>query len=545
MRPRVRWWNGLRIEVASVITLTAAIGCVVLLVIVLGAQRRLLTEQTLSDAAFLSDTILTGLQRHMSRNERTELTETLREISKQPFITGVRLFDARGFTHFSSNPDEIGTTAATTEGACALCHEGGRAPGELKTADRSRAVQGPRGRVLETVTPIYNRPSCSTASCHAHSAEQRVLGMLEVGLSLSRVDSTMATLQYTTGGVALATILGLCGVAIVFTRRKVLVPVEELTAGVKRVIDGNYQAPVTVSGTSEIADLAGAFNEMEASLREVRRDRRALLDSLEQQVRDRSAKLEQAQDRLIRSEKLSSLGRLAASIAHEINNPLAGILTYAKLLIRTLDEGPLEESAREKVISRLKLIERETQRCTAIVRNLLDFARERQLSLADMDVNAAIAEATFLINNQVKMQNIRLEQHLQPLAPIQADFGQVRQALVNILINACDAMPQGGTLSVRSSQASDGEVEIAVRDTGTGISPEDLKKVLDPFFTTKEKGTGLGLSVVYGIVERHGGKVSIESTVGSGTTVTIRLPASHADVTCRSTSDGLATTTSR
>jgi two-component system NtrC family sensor kinase len=544
MSLRARWWNGLSIEVAGVITLTAAIGSVVLLGVVLSAQRRILTDQTLRNAAFLSDTIVSGLHRHMLRNERSELMASLRQISAQPFITDVRLFDSRGRTHFSTVPEEVGQVATTADGACAVCHEDGRAPGALKSLDRSRIIDGAHGRVLATATPIYNRAGCST-DCHAHPADERVLGVLEVGMSLSHVDATMGTLQRTTGTVALATILGLCAVAIVFTRRKVLAPVQALADGVKRVKEGDYQAPVAVTGSSEIADLALAFNQMEASLRDVRLQRRALLDSLEQQVRDRTAALEQAQEGLIRSEKLSSLGRLSASIAHEINNPLAGILTYAKLLIRMLEDGPPDTATREKVVSRLKLVERETQRCSAIVRNLLDFARERPLTLVDVDVNAAIGEGVFLINNQVTLQNIRLEQDLQKVPLIQADFGQVRQALVNILINACDAMPHGGTLHVGSHLTPDGRVEITVRDTGTGIPPEHLRKVLDPFFTTKEKGTGLGLSVVYGIVERHGGTVSIDSTVGVGTTVTIRLGAPHTELTCRSTSDGLATPTSR
>jgi len=156
-------------------------------------------------------------------------------------------------------------------------------------------------------------------------------------------------------------------------------------------------------------------------------------------------------------------------------------------------------------------------------RYLLDFARERPLKLGEVDVNAAIGEALFLIANQSRVQNVTLKQELRNVPAIEADFGQIRQALVNILINACDAMPNGGTLVVRSQRMGD-QVEIAVRDTGIGISPEHLKKVLDPFFTTKEKGTGLGLSVVYGIIERHGGALKIDSTPGEGTTVTITLP---------------------
>jgi two-component system NtrC family sensor kinase len=192
--------------------------------------------------------------------------------------------------------------------------------------------------------------------------------------------------------------------------------------------------------------------------------------------------------------------------------------------VRGLEEGAPDDAARAKIIGQLKLVERETQRCTAIVRNLLDFARERQLKLTQVEVNAVITETLFLINNQVKVQNIELKTELGEAAPIEADFGQIRQSLVNILINACDAMPDGGRLSI-TTRAVGGSVEIVVRDTGVGIPPEHLKKVLDPFFTTKEKGTGLGLSVVYGIIERHGGTLRIDSTPGAGTEVTITLPS--------------------
>jgi two-component system NtrC family sensor kinase len=468
------------VEAVTVITLTTAVAAAVLLGIVLSAQRRLLTEQTLNNAAFLSDTIVSGLQRHMLRNERTDLTESLRVIGEQPFITELRLFDATGRTNFSTAAEEIGRHATTSDGMCAMCHDAGQVPAALKHHERSRVIERAGGRVLATVTPIYNRPGCST-SCHAHPPDQKVLGVLEVGMSLAHVDATTSTLQRTTTAVALLTLFGVCAAAVVFARRN-----------------------------------------------EARRQRRALVDDLERQVKERTDALEKAQDSLVRTEKLSSLGRLAASIAHEINNPLAGIVTYAKLLIRTLDEGAIDDAARATLASKLRLVEREAQRCTHIVRNLLDFARERPLTLTAVDVNAAIGEALTLISNQITLQDIRLEQDLQHVPAIHGDFGHIRQALVNIVINACDAMPRGGTLRVRSYLTPAGDVEISVADTGVGIPPENLQKVLDPFFTTKEKGTGLGLSVVYGIVERHGGSVALASTLGAGTTVTIRLPVSGA-----------------
>ncbi|HSL23069.1 MAG TPA: ATP-binding protein [Vicinamibacterales bacterium] len=527
--PELRWWNRLSVRITAVITIATAIGGAVFLGLVLRAQREQLTEQTMSNAAFLSDTLVNSLQRHMLRNERSELLGSLQAVAAQPLMAELRLFDSRGLTQYSMNPSEIGRTASKREPACIACHSNGHVPDPLTISARSRIIAQGNGRVLVTVSPIYNRPTCSSAACHAHPPSQRVLGLLEVGTSLAHVDGTLASLQRTTAVVALLTVLGLAVTAIVFTRRRVTGPVEQLADGVRRVAQGDLKEPVPVVGSGEIAALAQSFNEMEGALLEMRRQRLALLESLEQQVQERTAALEKARERLMQGEKLSSLGRLAASIAHEINNPLAGILTYAKLLVRTLEEAPPDEAARAKIIGQLKLVERETQRCTAIVRNLLDFARERPLKLAQIDVNAAIGEALFLINNQVKMQNITLEHELGGLPAIEADFGQIRQALVNILINACDAMPSGGTLRIVSRQAGDA-VEIEVRDTGPGIAPEHLKKVLDPFFSTKEKGTGLGLSVVYGIVERHGGALRIDSTPGKGTDVTITLPTACAAV---------------
>jgi two-component system, NtrC family, sensor kinase len=168
-------------------------------------------------------------------------------------------------------------------------------------------------------------------------------------------------------------------------------------------------------------------------------------------------------------------------------------------------------------------VQRETERCSAIVRNLLDFARQRPPSLKDVDVSAVVEEALSLLSHRLLMQNVTLQKDLPPMPPIKADFGQLRQSFVNIALNACEAMTKGGTLTV-TSRVVGSTIEVCVGDTGPGIAPENLSHILDPFFTTKEKGTGLGLSVVYGIIDRHGGTVDITSQIGQGTTVHIRLP---------------------
>ncbi len=538
-----RWWSRLSVTVTLVITIATTIGGSIFLVLVLRSQRQLLMEQTVRNAAFLSDTLLRGLERHMLRNERTELVASLTAIAHQPLMSELRLFDAEGRTAFSNRAAENGRVANKREATCIACHRPGGTPANLDPRARSRVVGQRDGRILATVTPVYNRPACSEAACHAHPADQRVLGVLEVGVSLADVDGTLSALQRTTAGVGLLTIAGIAGVAIAFTRRRLVHPIEQLASGVNRVTLGELKQPVPVLGTGEIAELAAAFNDMEERLADVRRQRLALLDSLERQVEERTAALQHAQERLVQTEKLSSLGRLAASIAHEINNPLAGILTFAKLITRQLLEGVPDDATRDKLVKHLRLVEQETERCCGIVRGLLDFARERPLDLAAVDVNAAVTEAVFLVRNQIGLQNITLEEALGTVPPIQADPRQIRQALLNVIINACDAMPNGGALRLETVALENGTIEVRIVDTGIGILPEQMKKVLDPFYTTKEKGTGLGLSVVYGIIERHGGSLRIDSAVGRGTTVILVLPAARAGVAeaaCPSSSPGSA-----
>jgi two-component system NtrC family sensor kinase len=248
------------------------------------------------------------------------------------------------------------------------------------------------------------------------------------------------------------------------------------------------------------------------------------MHGLERQVQDRTAALRAAQDQLVRTEKLTSLGKLSASIAHEINNPLAGILTFAKLIVRTLEAGAPDDATRRSLVKHLLLVERETERCSAIVRSLLDFARERPLALKDLNLNAVVDEAVQLLANQVQIQGVALEKRLGSIPLVEGDFGQLRQACVNVIMNACDAMAHGGRLAIESAVVEGGRwVEVSFKDSGPGIPPDQLSKIFDPFFTTKERGTGLGLSVVYGIVERHGGKIEIQTEVGKGTRVVLRL----------------------
>jgi PAS domain S-box-containing protein len=242
-------------------------------------------------------------------------------------------------------------------------------------------------------------------------------------------------------------------------------------------------------------------------------------------------KRKQTEADLIRSEKLASVGQLAASIAHEVNNPLAGILLYMKILLRKYTEKELQTPETE---TQLLKMERELEKTSRIIKNLLDFSRQSEPSIRPIKLNKVVESALFLVRNQINLENIKLAKKLdEQLPPVLADFDQIQQVLINIILNAIQAMPDGGTLEITTSAAKGiliGEsikdtVRIDIKDTGVGILGENMKNLFTPFFSTKKKGkgVGLGLSVVHGIIEQHKGKIEVESEPDIGTTFKIYL----------------------
>jgi len=236
-------------------------------------------------------------------------------------------------------------------------------------------------------------------------------------------------------------------------------------------------------------------------------------------------RLESTQKQLIQSEKLNALGQLAASVAHELNNPFSGVLTYSKLLSKKVGSDSLNKG---EALSYLSKIESAVNHCSRIVRGLLDFARQSEPVLQPVAMSSVIDQVISLVGHKAEMQGIKLiREEVPPLPQVMADFGQLQQVLVNLVINAIEAMPNGGKLTINSSLGEDDWVKVSVQDTGCGIAPENMEKLFTPFFTTKEqgKGVGLGLAVSYGIIERHGGRIEVRSEVGKGSTFTVYLSA--------------------
>jgi len=519
----------------------AALSIGVLTWLTIRTERAARLDLMIRGAHQFSDTVKRSIHYAMLQNRWEDAVQIMETIGKQDEVARVRVFNKDGKILFSTERAEVGEAVDKRAESCYACHAAGRPLERLPLPDRARVFRGAdETRFLGMITALYNEAGCSDG-CHVHAPNTRVLGVLDITLSLSRVDAEILDFTHRMVGLAAASVFLLAVLLMVLVRRNVLRPVRDLVEATRDVARGEFGYRIPVRSADEIGELAVSFNQMEEALGATRAELDSLVATLEQRVEERTRELRETQQQLVQTEKLASLGRLSASVAHEINNPLAGILTYAKLIGRRLRAVSPGSDDMLAILQQLALVERETQRCSVIVRNLLDFSKQREPSFKSVDLGTVLEEALSLVANRLELQSIGLIKDIEPLRPVWADFGQVRQALVNILINACDAMPKGGQLHIRArlspgterNQGDDSPggagigpafAEVSITDTGSGIPAEDLVNIFDPFFSTKEKGTGLGLSVVYGIVEKHGGRIAAESEVGQGTRIVLHLP---------------------
>jgi two-component system NtrC family sensor kinase len=417
----------------------------------------------------------TELIRHVTRhsmllNRKEELDPILRTVAATPGVIGVRIYDRRGVIVHSADAAEVGRRVDRGSEVCVACHTTARPRVSVPPAERVRVFAGPDGhRALGLIDPIENAPDCSGAGCHAHAPGQSILGVLDVTMSMEEADHRLAA-----------------------SRR------------------------LSFMAAALLALLVGAGSGVF-----IRRFHR-----LEQKMLADTAELTHAQRQVVHMEKMASLGTLAATVAHELNNPLAGILNYAKLVERSLAEDEIKVQEASEVRRFLHVIQQEAGRCGKIVSNFLLFARRSGGELAVHALSPIADQSLAILHHHLEMSRVGLV--WTPLAAgdeVLCDAGQIQQALLDLFVNAIEAMPEGGTLTVAVVPRA-GEVEISVVDTGIGIPPEAMPRIYEPFFTTKEGkvGAGLGLSVVYGIVERHGGRIDVESEVGKGTAFRLTLP---------------------
>jgi two-component system NtrC family sensor kinase len=412
------------------------------------------------------------------------------------------------------------------------CHANGTPRASIAPDSRARIFDDDDGtRVMGMILPVENAPECWNAACHAHPADRRVLGVIDANLSLARVDDQITAHRRQIVGFTGLAVLLFSSLSVAFVWAVVHRPVRELLGGTRRVAAGDLVHRIPVRSGDELGTLAGAFNAMVENLGVAQAENVAWARTLEERVARKTRELESAWAHLVASERMAALGKLAATVAHEVNNPLFGILTYARLLQKRLDaaaHGAPDAAARAEIEDGLRIIERESRRCGEIVRNLLTYARQAPGRREPQDANALVERALAIVRHQIALSGITLDERLAAgLPPLSCDAGQIQQVIVALLANAVDAMPRGGHLAVESAAAPDGGgLAITVRDDGVGIPPEVLPRIFEPFFTTKEGAlrTGLGLAVAQSTVEQHGGSIAVRSAPGEGTEFVVRLP---------------------
>jgi len=482
--------------------------------------KTILLEAAISDADKLSETIIKTTHYEMLEDNRKRAYQMIEEVGTLQGVDHIRMINKSGNITFSTEKDEIGGTLDKTAAGCNMCHTTGETKVQASTMNRSRIFLNKEGRqVVGMAKAIYNEKSCYQSSCHFHPPQQKILGVLDITVSLENMNTLIG---YYRNKIIFLTIFLLLSISLAitfFTHRLVNRPIKNLLTQTKRIGRGDLDALVENVSRDEMGELSDAFNKMTASLKSARMELEEWGKNLEGKVAERTREIKQMQNQLIRSEKLVSLGRLVAGITHEINNPLTGILMFANLTSRN---SQLDSALRND----LNVIINEAQRCAKIVKGLLDFSRESIPQKKPASLNKVMEATLALIGRQSSFHNIDIVRDYQtdlPLIPI--DENQIEQVFINMLLNASQSMPGGGSIHIRTYTENEEYVCLKITDTGTGIAEDDLQKIFDPFFTTKsDKGTGLGLSVSYGIIERHGGKIEVQSNLSEGTTFTIKLP---------------------
>jgi len=461
----------------------------------------------------LSKGIASAIWHAMLDDHREAAYEVMRTIALHQGIDRIRMFNRAGQTMFSTNREDHPSSTGF--------------PVDLGTRVR---IQGREGsRRLEMLTPIYNERSCSQAECHAHPAGVKVLGVLDLALNLETVDQEVASMKFRVLLVTGVEITLISLFIIYFTRRFLGRPIEKLIGGFKSVSQMELDTPLDIVDSSEELDeLARSFDVMRGRLRTALAEINQFTQNLETKVEERSAQLKAAQKKLLQSDRLASLGQLSASVAHEINNPISGVLNLSMLLQRMLKDDGIPPNRIEEFRKYLSQVTNETARVGRIVSDLLAFSRRSKPQRTAADLNRIVKMTLSLVQHKMKLSNVAVETDLrQDLPAAQCDASQIQQVVLNLLLNAAEATQTRNERRVTiTTAAGEGTVWLAVSDNGEGIQPENLARIFDPFFTTKSegKGVGLGLAVSYGIIHAHGGDIEVKSKVGEGTTFTVFLP---------------------
>jgi len=478
-----------------------------------------------------------ALYHSMLENDKSSLRNTLDIINTLPGIDEVNMYDSDDNLVYSSFTTETNTTHSDPN--CKSCHPNLKSmfPGKEKSykiinvnSDCKMNQNDNGSRHLLIKSPILNEKSCSTSSCHAHSEKDTVLGSLVIKIPLETQDAAIQKSSTEFFLLAIFATLLFVSFLLLFTRKKIKAPLNALIKVSIAVANGDKSTRVEImpNQLDDMRMVSQAFNDMLDNLQTATTELENWSQQLEYKVQKKSEELGAAQHELMHVERLASLGKLSSSVAHEINNPLSGILIYTKLLYKQVSNPELYASKKDTMLKHLKLIENETKRCGDIVKGLLDFSRKDQNDFEPKHLHNILQETYELMSHPIKIANISFLNDLAAESDlIYCSPNQIKQACVAMLVNASEAVPpENGEILIRTKNVDEDTVTFEITDNGSGIAEEDIPHIFEPFFSTKQdvSGIGLGLAIVHGIIQNHKGKIQVRSEPGHGTTLSVTLP---------------------
>jgi len=471
----------------------------------------------------------------MLENDKAMLQRELDIIGNMSGIDEVNMYNEHDQLAYTSIPLNSETSHNPN---CTECHAG--ISGLFGIDDRNYRIidnlpecgifqDDSKERNLVIRKPILNEPSCYTASCHAHMESETQLGALIINIPLGNLDTFMdrSIKDFVLISIFIAGIIGTF--LYLFTKNRIKNPLNALIKASEAVSEGDtsIRLPLDTHLLDDLRLVSNAFNNMLDNIEEVTEELQNWSQQLEYKVQKKSEALSEVQNELIHVERIASLGKLSSSVAHEINNPLSGILVYAKLLQKQMSQVGFEHPKKEVMLKNLKLIENETKRCGDIVKGLLDFSRKDREDFDHTGLHKVLKETYELMNHTVKIANINFRTELNAKNDqLLCSPNHIKQAFVALIVNATEAIRENGEIVIRTLNPDDKHIQVELKDTGTGIPDQELSHIFEPFYSTKREtsGIGLGLAIVHGIVENHKGRILVDSEVGHGTTFTIIFP---------------------
>lgn len=478
-----------------------------------------------------------SLYHSMLENDKSSLQSTLDVINTLSGIDEVNMYDSNDslvYSSFTENTDNH------SDPDCKSCHEDIKSLFPEKTKSyrildfRNECRMNNKDdehRHLLIRSPILNEPSCYTAACHAHNEKDEVLGSLIIKMPLNELDEAVEKFSANFYMLAIFSTLSLAAFLIFFTNKKIKNPLNSIIKASRAVANGDLSIRLKIKNREldDIRMVSSAFNNMLDKLHAVSIELQNWSHQLEYKVQKKSEELLEAQNELIHIERIASIGKLSSSVAHEINNPLSGVLTYTKLVHKQLGKIEFEPALKESMLKNLKVIESETKRCGDIVKGLLNFSKKDQQNFENLHLHKILKETYDLIAHQMKISNINFITDFSASRDlINCNPNQIKQACVALLVNASEAIFQNGEVLMKTSNTNENTIKIEIIDNGSGITPQDIPHIFEPFFSSKQKvsGIGLGLAIVHGIIQNHKGSIDVSSKVGEGTLISINLPVS-------------------